>query len=64
MPSTVTMDVSASTSDSRSGRAPNAETRRTPLGQRLRFSRGLTVMLIGVPTKPNSSRSRRSMNRS
>ena len=30
---------------------------------RLRFSLGFTVMWIGVPTKPNSSRSRRSINR-
>ena len=29
--------------------------------QRLRFSRGRTCSTIGVPTKPNSSRSRRSM---
>ena len=33
-------------------------------GQRFRFSRGFWLITIGVPTKPNSSRSRRSMNRS
>ena len=36
----------------------------TGSGQRLRFSRGFCWITIGVPTKPNSSRSRRSMNRS
>ena len=35
-----------------------------PGGQRFRFSRGRCCSTIGVPTKPNSSRSRRSMNRS
>ncbi len=34
------------------------------LAQRLRFSRGRTCSWIGVPTNPNSSRSRRSMKRS
>ena len=35
-----------------------------PEDQRLRFSRGFCLITIGVPTKPNSSRSRRSMKRS
>ncbi len=46
------------------------ETVRQPSGAvsatayRLRFSRGLTCRSMGVPTKPNSSRRRRSMKRS
>ena len=46
------------------GRAAGEPGARGRRGQRFRFSRGFWLITIGVPTKPNSSRSRRSMNRS